>query len=121
LPVHTFLLNCAAQNLRLGLCGRGLDIAGLNFTENASALVVTTSDKGNQFMLAILSKSVAIRMKVPFYQEWSNWFASSIRLPVRFDWRNYAFALSARITIVQFSAHLRVVLAWRYTAWCPPQ
>ena len=39
-----------------------------NVAENASALVVTKSEKGNQFMLAVLYKSIALRMKVPFNQ-----------------------------------------------------
>jgi len=33
-----------------------------------------------------------------------------IALQVRFDWRNFALALSAQISIVEFSAELRVVL-----------
>ena len=33
---------------------------------NASALLVTESEKGNQFMLAVFSKSAVLRMKVPF-------------------------------------------------------
>jgi len=37
-----------------------------NVTENASALVVTESEKSNQFMLAVFSKSVVLRTKVPF-------------------------------------------------------
>jgi len=37
-----------------------------NVTKIASALVVTESEKGNQFMLAVLSKSVVFRTKVPF-------------------------------------------------------
>jgi len=56
-------------------------------------LVFTTSDKGNQFMLGIFSRSVAHWTKMPFQQE------CSIRLPVRFHWRNFAFALSARAEI----------------------
>ena len=32
-------------------------------------------------------------------QEWNNCIVSSIHLPVRFDWRNFAFALAIRIPI----------------------
>jgi len=39
---------------------------GPNVTKNASALVVTISEKGKQFMLAVSSKSVAFRTKVSF-------------------------------------------------------
>jgi len=76
-----------------------------NVTTKASALTVTKSEKGNQFILAVFSKSVVRGTTVPF-----NCFASSIRLPLRFHWHNFALALSARIFIAEFSAELRVVL-----------
>ena len=41
-------------------------IARPNVAKNASALVVTKSEKGNQFMLAVFSKSVALLTKVPY-------------------------------------------------------
>ena len=37
-----------------------------NVTKNESALVVTKIENVNQFMLAVFSKSVALRTKVPF-------------------------------------------------------
>ena len=52
-----------------------------NFTKNESALVVTTSEIGNQFMLAIFSKSVALRTKVPFNK------SEVIALQVQFAWQ----------------------------------
>jgi len=38
----------------------------LPLCKNASAIVVTESEISNQFMLAVFSKSVVLRMKVPF-------------------------------------------------------
>jgi len=37
-----------------------------NVTENASALVATESEKSKQFAIAVFSKSVVLRTKVPF-------------------------------------------------------
>jgi len=55
----TFLVHCVIKRIvdhapRLPLC------------QNASVRVVTTSEKGNQFMLAVFSESVVHRINAPF-------------------------------------------------------
>jgi len=72
---------------------------------------VSKIEKGNQLILAVFSCS---SNENGIHTERGNCFVSSIRLLVRFDSRTFALALSARISIAQFSAELRVVLV--YTA-----
>ena len=49
--------------------------------------MLTKNEKGNQFMSAVFS---CYWNENAIQQEWSNCFVSSIRLLVRFDWRNFA-------------------------------
>jgi len=61
--------------------------------------MLTESEKSNQFMLAGLSMSVVLRKKEPFNK--SEVIALLVQLAsqsVRFDWRNFAPALAARIS-----------------------
>jgi len=51
--------------------------------KNASALVVSDSEKGNQLMLEVFSKSVILRTKVPFNK--SEVIALYIQLACQFD------------------------------------
>ena len=60
----------------------------------ASAIVVTESDMSKKFMLSFLQVNCSSNESV-VQQERSNCIVSSIRLSVRFDWRNFALALDA--------------------------
>ena len=56
--------------------------------KNPSVLVVTESEKGNQFMFAVFFKSVALRTKVPFNKSEAiafNCIVSTNCLSIRFD------------------------------------
>jgi len=71
--------------------------------KNAYALV-TESEKGTQFMLAVFSKSIVLRTKVPFNK--SEVIAVQVQFDcqfgsVRFDWRNFAVALAPQIFIAE--------------------
>jgi len=72
----------------------------------ASALVVTESEKGNQFILTVFSKSVVLRTKVPFNKSEVIALLSSVCLSVRLNCHDFALTLATRISIAELHIQL---------------
>ena len=100
-------LHALGKTIKLGFggnLGRCMDswswAQTLPFYKNASSLVFSESEKGNHLVGKFLQVGRQSNESV-VQQEWNTCIRSSIRLFVRFDWRNFPLELAARISIAE--------------------